>query len=49
VNEATEEQGTEGIPALIEGLKGALNEEVAESILDACLRISCYMDVREKL
>jgi hypothetical protein len=51
--EAAEELGAEGIPALMEGLKGALSnekdEEVAESILDACLRMSSSTDVCETL
>lgn len=50
--EAAEEQGPDGIPALMEGLNDALDnneEEVAESILDACLRMSSSTDVCDKL
>jgi len=50
--EAAEEQGANGIPALMEGLQGSLDdneEDVAESILDACLRMSSSSDVCGKL
>lgn len=50
--EAAEEKGADGIASLMKGLEGALNEsdeEIAESILDACLRMSSSVDVRASL
>lgn len=50
--EAAEGQGAEGIPKLMEGLQSALDdkeEDTAEAILDACLRMSSSSEVCEKL
>lgn len=50
--EAAEEKGADGIVSLMKGLEGALSEsdeELAESILDACLRMSSSVDVRASL
>ena len=50
--EAAEGQGVEGIPKLMEGLQKALDakeEDTAEAILDACLRLSSDASVCDKL
>jgi hypothetical protein len=50
--ETAEEQGADGVASLMQGLDGALDdtdEGIAESILDACLRMSSSADVVSSL